>query len=284
MNDFINKFKNIFFLESPKLPSLPRLQIIAKESVRSTEYYWDATNRNKKRKPRYIIQYTVSGNGVFKWKDELHTLSPGTFFLINSHAPYYSYFYPHKEKTPWEFIFFEIVNGNDMMDDFTNTYGHIFRLPLETFAQKLSRFNEYQGKVINQNPEESALFIMELLSESEKQVIVKEEKSSSTQIIALERFIRDNLSHNLSLQELSDFVSTTPQHLCRLFKKHLNTTPHQYMYQQKIEEAACLLMQSSLSVKEIATMFGFDTSSHFARKFRKLKGESPKEFRRRNFL
>lgn len=93
--------------------------------------------------------------------------------------------------------------------------------------------------------------------------------------------INSDLAADLSLSSLAETVDLSEYHFLRLFKQSTGTTPHQYVLRQRIERARRLLIESDLSVTEIAYLLGFATPAHFARQFRRQTGIAPTELRRR---
>ncbi len=92
-------------------------------------------------------------------------------------------------------------------------------------------------------------------------------------------FFTDNLSSNLSLTEVAEYVKLSPWHLDRLFKAETGIPFKQYVIQLGMEMSAELLRSSSLSVKEIMSRLGIQDRSHFTRDFKKKYGKSPKAYR-----
>ncbi|MEO6846108.1 MAG: AraC family transcriptional regulator [Chthoniobacterales bacterium] len=91
--------------------------------------------------------------------------------------------------------------------------------------------------------------------------------------------ILKNAWHNWSLAELSQMVNMSVPNLMRQFVKEVGTSPIRYAEIQKIEHAKALLLQSNLSVGDIAERLGYANPFHFSRSFRKDVGKSPREFR-----
>lgn len=93
--------------------------------------------------------------------------------------------------------------------------------------------------------------------------------------------------HELSLQtpippfnmkRLTAAAHITAEHLCRLFRKYLDTTPRTWLQVKRLERANDLLSRSNLTVKEIAETTGFANPYHFSRTFRAHYKSSPRSF------
>lgn len=66
----------------------------------------------------------------------------------------------------------------------------------------------------------------------------------------------------------------------RYWKAYMKETPHQYLISLRMKEAKCLLMETRLSVGEIAGKVGYASLESFGFAFRKRFGISPHAFRR----
>ncbi|BCM88939.1 xylose operon regulatory protein [Abditibacteriota bacterium] len=72
----------------------------------------------------------------------------------------------------------------------------------------------------------------------------------------------------------------SPGHLCREWKKTFGVTPTQWINARRLENAAGLLLQSNLPIKEISARCGFENTTYFYRLFQERYGSAPKSYRR----
>lgn len=93
-------------------------------------------------------------------------------------------------------------------------------------------------------------------------------------------YIEEHYAEPISLKDLADTVSCNGQYLCRFFKEITGSSPIQYLIAYRIERACTLLSDTTMSVLEIGMECGFDNTSYFIRKFRQLKGCTPKQFQK----
>lgn len=97
-------------------------------------------------------------------------------------------------------------------------------------------------------------------------------------------FINDNLNEIISLDKLASNVSLSKYHFLRVFKKELGVTPHQYILNQKIENAKNYITKGH-SITEAALEFGFNDQSHFNRNFKRFYDYTPAQLiKNRNFI
>lgn len=84
----------------------------------------------------------------------------------------------------------------------------------------------------------------------------------------------------VSTEDLARRAGLSPFHFSRLFKKTIGQTPHQFLIAYRIEQAARMLSDRDRPLADIALSCGFADQAHFARSFKKLRGCTPKEFRK----
>jgi AraC-like DNA-binding protein len=87
-----------------------------------------------------------------------------------------------------------------------------------------------------------------------------------------------------SLEELSQLAGYTKDHFARVFKKVVGQTPHDYLINARVRRARQLLVESNLSIKEIASALGYRDIYFFSRQFKAKMGMTPSEARRRGAI
>lgn len=83
------------------------------------------------------------------------------------------------------------------------------------------------------------------------------------------------------ISQIAAQVGLSSRQLERLFSKYLDTSPNRYMRHLRLERARHLLLQTEMSVIEIALACGFDNPGHFGRVYRSAYGVSPSQQRNR---
>jgi transcriptional regulator GlxA family with amidase domain len=84
----------------------------------------------------------------------------------------------------------------------------------------------------------------------------------------------------LPITEISDRVAMTQRQLERLFQQHCGTTPHEYYLDIRLQHARNLLLESKLSILNVALASGFASQPHFTDRYRKRYGLTPSEQRK----
>lgn len=81
--------------------------------------------------------------------------------------------------------------------------------------------------------------------------------------------------------DLSALTKLSASHVRRLFKKHLRTSPHQWLLRERLLLAQTLIADSAMPMAEIAEKCGFCDVYHFSREFRRSIGTPPAAWRRK---
>lgn len=99
------------------------------------------------------------------------------------------------------------------------------------------------------------------------------------QIRKAQDYIRKNLSHSLSLEEIAQIAGASKYHFIRIFYAYLGETPLEYARRQKIEIALQEILEAKKTMTDIAFDLGFESSSSLNKLFKKLTNLNPSEFR-----
>ena len=93
-------------------------------------------------------------------------------------------------------------------------------------------------------------------------------------------FIRNNFEKPITLDNMAECAGMSPKYFCSFFKNMTRKTPVEYLNTYRVERAARKLLNSDLSVTEIAYSCGFNDLSYFIKTFKVIKGITPVKFRK----
>ncbi len=96
--------------------------------------------------------------------------------------------------------------------------------------------------------------------------------------LALQRvtdYMGDHLAATLTLAEMARVAGYSPSHFTDLFRRSTGRTPHQYVIEQRLDEAERLLANTSLPIATVALQAGFADQSHLTRTMRRRRGVTP---------
>uniref|UniRef100_UPI003A6D7671 helix-turn-helix domain-containing protein n=1 Tax=Paenibacillus sp. FSL R7-0272 TaxID=2921679 RepID=UPI003A6D7671 len=105
------------------------------------------------------------------------------------------------------------------------------------------------------------------------------EKKIDTRLLKVNRYIRTHYKEIISLNMLSELIDTNPVYLCNTYSRVFGFPPIYHLNTLKINEAKRLLINTSLSIKEIVDIVGFSNNSQFSSLFKRYVNQSPIEFK-----
>lgn len=99
---------------------------------------------------------------------------------------------------------------------------------------------------------------------------------------ATKRYIDTHYQENICLDQLAELNHVSKFHLSHAFTEEYGISPINYLISKRISEAEHLLKTTDFSLSLISNTTGFSSSSYFAQIFRKQKGITPTEFRKKS--
>jgi YesN/AraC family two-component response regulator len=104
-------------------------------------------------------------------------------------------------------------------------------------------------------------------------------KQHSDRISDVLNYVKVNYKEDITLTGISKIASLTPQSFCRLFKKRMKKHFLEYLNEVRISNACKLLIETDLSISEVAYDCGYKTVSNFNKLFKKIVGTTPKTYK-----
>jgi AraC family transcriptional regulator, exoenzyme S synthesis regulatory protein ExsA len=104
-------------------------------------------------------------------------------------------------------------------------------------------------------------------------------KLSDNKYPSLEDVVRNNYTFNLTLTDYANLACMSVPTFKREFKRIFNESPARWVMKKRLDLAAELLENTSLSIGEITFECGFENQTHFSRIFKEKMGVSPLRFR-----
>lgn len=92
-------------------------------------------------------------------------------------------------------------------------------------------------------------------------------------------YLDANYMEDVSLEKAADIAGFSKFHFSRLFKEFTGQNFYDYLCYKRIQATEKLLINSDLSITDIAYKCGFSSPSTYNRTFKRIKGCTPSEYR-----
>ena len=93
-------------------------------------------------------------------------------------------------------------------------------------------------------------------------------------------YLMDNVERDINLEECAKHFNYNANYLSRWFKKTIGMTYTDFVTSKKMELCKTLLVDSDISVNELAERFGYSSPQNFIRVFKKYTLMTPGQYRK----
>ncbi len=135
----------------------------------------------------------------------------------------------------------------------------------------------YEWAIIGGLYEIGTLLLREVESKVER---AKQLKRGMTKLLPVLRYIDENYIKHLSIAELAELVSVSPDHFTKEFRNVMGSTPIKYINSLRVRKSLPYLLEGRLPIRAISEMVGFEDESYYNRVFRRQMGMSPMNYRK----
>lgn len=94
-------------------------------------------------------------------------------------------------------------------------------------------------------------------------------------------YIGNHLHKELNVTKLSQTFHINSSHLARKFKKDTGLTISEYVNKLKVQAAKLLFQGGCVTVGEVSERLGYNSTSYFSKIFKKIVGESPAAYQKK---
>ena len=232
----------------------------------------------------YQLLYIVSGKGHFYFHGEDRVVYAGRMVLIQPRQEqHYEYFGEDKPEVYWVHF-----TGSDVknilrryqipMDDpifysgASSTYSYLFKEMIHELQTCRTGYEELLNMYLKQ------IFLLVQRTRQEERPTVSTYIQEEMEYAR--RYFNEHYNEPISIQEYAESRNMSVCYFQRNFKQIVKHTPMQYLLTIRVNNAASLLETTNYGLAEIATIVGYEDPLYFSRLFRKIKGVSPRDYRK----
>ena len=103
---------------------------------------------------------------------------------------------------------------------------------------------------------------------------------SNRRLMRVLAYIDAHIGESITLANLATTAGLSRMYFARQFRASTGIRPHEYVLRKRIERAQQLLTATSDALVDIALTVGFQTQAHFTTVFKKIVGNTPRQWRR----
>lgn len=229
---------------------------------------------------KYILN--DSGTTVTIGNNEYIT-KPGDFFTANSMVP-------HSFRTANPFSYMTIIFATEAWMDFGLDVNSI---KFKEIVRDIE-IDRIMNDIIKENASESPFFKIRVINLINEMIIhmlrFHTEKSpepsgsfseSQKSIVnSINEYIMANYATKTDINSVAKHTGFNKSHIMRTYKSVTSMTILEKLYEVRVTHATEMLVNSKLSITDIAYANGFESLSHFGKIYRKYMGMSPSDIRR----
>ncbi|GGA03998.1 hypothetical protein GCM10008018_57420 [Paenibacillus marchantiophytorum] len=105
-------------------------------------------------------------------------------------------------------------------------------------------------------------------------------KGEKTMIEMVKTYIKENLTAEITREDIAAFVHLNPAYLSRFFKKETGETLTDFITFERMKMARDLLTGTDATISQIAVSLGYTHFSHFSKMFKRTYQMTPHELRK----
>jgi AraC-like DNA-binding protein len=252
----------------------------ASQTVSSSRYRWNCHDRGGE--PFVILQWTHSGEGVFESRPGAHRV-PAEHAFIAIVPERSSYYYPADRQEPWTFSWLNLYGSFacDLFRAFQGRFGAVVPLAARGgAAAALRRLLAMAGKSDALDRSRVSLQAYAFILEWAREAAAPSGGSENGLDHAVQ-FCRQHFREPLGVKEIAQEAGMSREHFSRVFARELRQPPAAFLRNLRVNEAAMLLRETELPLREIAMRSGFYSTRHLMRTFQRVHRVGPSEYRRR---
>ncbi len=269
-----------------------RIQIYCKESpcLDSSWHYH----------PQYELLYISKSSGIRFVGDSVSHFSPGDLVLVGSYLPHLwrndASYYKEDSTDNIKTVVIKFLKEFIGAGTFNNPEFFVINQMLDDakfglfFSKNVSEaLHDDLLKIVDLPPIEQSITLLGLLHQlslvDQKEVLSSTDMRQyatepSKRLDAVLKYISDNYSSNISLQDVADIACMTTNSFCRFFKKMTNKSFTQFLNEVRVRNASRLLLEDNLTVSEVCYMVGYNSITNFYKQFKHVTGITPNGYRK----
>ena len=221
------------------------------------------------------IEYIEKGMGIVEIDGQTFCPNEGDSYFLQVGTKHH---YFSDGENPWQKVFIN-VSGN-LLDSLIEGYGlkniYFFR------GLDLKEEMRHVIKLAKENSEDCTEQIICILNQIFFKMRAHIKCTDPTLDVAerMKDYLRNHAASRFKIEKLCQYISRSESQTIKIFKAAYGITPYAYFLERKIKLAKDMLLNTNLSVKQIANALSFSDEYYFSNVFKQKTGVSPSKYRK----
>lgn len=226
--------------------------------------------------PAILLAYVIKGKFhiVFREQELIATAGDVVFMDCREKHCYFS-----EKGTEFLFINYSGQNSHEICQLFMKQYGWIVKKKTNNILYgKLRDMIEYyeQGGISVPVRDSERIYSMTMTMLEPDSSLDMENDVIYKSIV----YIRSHISEMIRLKDLADQAALSVYYFSHKFKERTGFAPMDYVTNTRIEKVKRILLETDISVEDIAAQVGYASSAGLIKAFKKNTGMSPRRYRK----
>lgn len=226
------------------------------------------------------IEFVVSGNAIYRYGDKEYTLSRGDIWLL-------SIYDSHQVVCKQGLQIINIAIKPDLLNAKLLSHAtanhplhcHLNEQEITAFLNKAEELFYEQSTDNPFSRLKAASILNEIVIDIARNTVLDNTPTDLGIIQDVSAWIQLHIQEDISLAQVAEKFSLTPNYLGTLFKKTMGVSYNDYLNNLRINHACHLLQTSNLSMKNVALESGYHSVEYFNYIFKKFCGITPSQYR-----
>ena len=259
-------------------------RIYVNSAVRSSDYQTVENHYHY----YYELYYVRHGKIKIYVNNSLYTLQSGDFIMIPPFEIHYVHYLAQSTRLNIYFKYDDLCDGGvPFTDGLMEKYLRIVVIHVPRTYREIIH-SLLDSMVSEENVDDSSTRIM--LSLQLRQLLLcfsrycifhteSETKSRDEDILSAVRYINENFSSPITLDQLASMSGLSPSYFSKKFRATTGSGMKEYLNYVRLSHASTELISTNHSIMDVAINSGFSDSNYFKDAFKKMFGMSPRAFR-----
>ncbi|AJY74327.1 AraC family transcriptional regulator [Paenibacillus beijingensis] len=235
----------------------------------------------------YLVHTVISGEGCFETGGRRYACKSGDTFVI---FPGELFFYEADKQNPWHYVWVAFVGHAS--ESLLSSIGITLQQPVirRGEADLFDRYRELRNGLLHADTVVLAdleakghlRLLLHAFGKANRSGISAKQLPPSEierQIAHAIQWLSVQFNQPVSIELMSRTLGYHRTHLSKMFKRVTGLSPMQYLLKIRMERASALLLESRLTIVQVAASVGFTDAFYFSKQFHKWSGQSPTSYR-----